>query len=164
MVVKETDLPGVGKKFEFSIGGESTLVVVIHNTGKREVYRQDDPDADAEKLFELSDQLARKFGTVLEGAYFQPIADEAVDAALDDEHLIEWVKITPDSPLAERTLGETDLRERSGASVIAIQRGDQTLTNPDAEMVIEADDTLVAIGDVEAHAELEALAAPEDES
>ena len=37
MTVYESDLPGVGKKFEVDLDDEATLVIVIHNTGKREV-------------------------------------------------------------------------------------------------------------------------------
>ena len=47
MTVYEADLPGVGKKHEIEIGDGTRLVVVTHNTGKREVYRREDPDTDA---------------------------------------------------------------------------------------------------------------------
>ena len=56
MTVYESDLPGVGKKFEVEIDDETTLVIVTHNTGKREMFRREG-DEDSVKLFELSDQL-----------------------------------------------------------------------------------------------------------
>jgi hypothetical protein len=58
MTITESDLPGVGKKFEVDLGDGESLVVLIHNTGKREIYRRPDPDADSEKLFEFTDELA----------------------------------------------------------------------------------------------------------
>ncbi|MDZ5813165.1 potassium transporter TrkA, partial [Halorubrum sp. AD140] len=39
MTITESDLPGVGKKFEIELGGGEAMIVVIHNTGKREVFR-----------------------------------------------------------------------------------------------------------------------------
>jgi len=36
MTVYESDLPGVGKKFEVELENGERLVIVTHNTGKRE--------------------------------------------------------------------------------------------------------------------------------
>lgn len=146
MTIYEADLPGVGKKFEIELDGERRLVIVIHNTGRREVFVRPDPDADAERLFDLSDRLARQVGTILEGAYFQPIRTDTTDTVLTDDTLIEWAKVSADSPLAETTLADTRLRQVIGASVIAIQRGDDTITNPEPDTRIEVNDTLVVLG------------------
>lgn len=154
MTVYETDLPGVGKKFEIDLVGDEQLIVVIHNTGKREVHIRSVPDADAEKLFELSDQLARQVGTILEGAYFQPIQTGTIDTVLNENALIEWTNVTEESPLVGRTLGEADLRRKTGVSVVAIQRGEETIANPDASTTLKTGDTLVVLGSREACAEL----------
>lgn len=158
MTVYESDLPGVGKKFEIDLKGEETLVIVIHNTGKRELFIRETPNADSEKLFELSDKLARQVGTIMEGAYFQPIKDTDVSTALGEDTLIEWAKVTEDAELAGETLAETQVRNRTGASIIAIQRGEETLESPTAETLVEAGDTLVALGDRASHEKLERLA------
>ena len=150
MTVYESDLPGVGKKHEVELGDGSRLVVVTHNTGKREVYRRADEDADSEKLFELPDQLARQVGTILEGAYFQPVRSQSIETLLGGDTLIEWVEIPDDSELAGKTLGETDLRQETGANVIVVQRGDMTITNPGGDTELRAGDTLLAVGPREA--------------
>ena len=159
MTVYEADLPGVGKKFEVELDGERRLVIVIHNTGRREVFVRPEPDADAERVFDLSDRLARQVGTILEGAYFQPIRTDTIDTVLTDDTLIEWAKVASDSNIAGTTLAETRLRQELGVSVIAIQRDDDTLTNPGPETLIEADDTLVVLGSQNACRQLDELAA-----
>ncbi|MCL9812109.1 cation:proton antiporter regulatory subunit [Natranaeroarchaeum aerophilus] len=161
MVVHESDLPGVGKKFEIDLKGEEKLVIVIHNTGKRELFVRKTPDADSEKLFELSDKLARQVGTIMEGAYFQPIKDTDVSTALGEDTLIEWAKVTADAEIAGGTLGDAAVRNRTGASIIAIQRGEETIESPTAETTIESGDTLVALGDMASHERLERLAGGE---
>ena len=161
MAVYESDLPGVGKKFEVDLDGESQLVIVTHNTGKRELFLRESPDADSEKLLELSDKLARQVGTIMEGAYFQPIRDDEISTVLDEETIIEWAKVTPESDLVGRTLAESGVRQRTGVSIIAVQRGGETIQNPPPDVEIEVDDTLVSIGDRESHRELERLAAGE---
>ena len=146
MTVYESDLPGVGKKFEVELDGESRLVIVIHNTGKRELFLRESADADAEKLFGLSDRLARQVGTIMEGAYFQPIRTESIETVLSDDTLIEWVNVAPDSSLVGKTLAESRLRRDLGVSVVAIQRGEETIENPAADTDLRADDTLVVLG------------------
>jgi TrkA domain protein len=145
MTVYETDVPGVGKKFEVEIGGDDRLVLLLHHDGKREVFFKSDPDADAERLFTLSGRLAREIGAILQGAYFQPVETSDVEVPLGDA-IIEWIDIDADSPVVDRTLAEASIRQQTGASVIAIQRGTQTLPNPGPEEEIAAGDILVTLG------------------
>lgn len=146
MTVYESDLPGVGKKFEVEIGDGARLVIVTHNTGKREVFRKSSEGADSEKLFELPDRLARTVGTILEGAYFQPVQADRVATMLAEGTFLEWYDVEPGAELAGQTLADARIRERTGVSVIAIQRGDHVVPSPDPETAIEAGDTLVVIG------------------
>jgi TrkA domain protein len=146
MTVYESDLPGVGKKFEIEIGGERRLIIVTHNTGKREVFLKSSPETDSKKLFEVSDQLARTIGTILEGAYFQPVQSDRVATMLAEGTSIEWYEVDDGSEIAGQTLANARVRERTGTSVIAIQRGDSVVPSPDPDAVIEAGDTLVVIG------------------
>ncbi|MGM0717839.1 MAG: cation:proton antiporter regulatory subunit [Halobacteriota archaeon] len=157
MTVYESDLPGVGKKFEIELGDGSMLIIVIHNTGKREVFSREGEN-DSVKLFELSDQMSRQVGTILEGAYFQPIATDTTETMLDDDSLLEWVKVVPGSSIVGQTLEELDFRNVTGASVVAIQRDEDTESNPGPESVIEADDTLIILGPRDACRSVESLA------
>lgn len=145
MTIYETDVPGVGHKFELELDGAERLVVLIHHDGKREVYHRTGPDADSEKLFTLTGKRARQLGSILEGAYFQPVELDETQVPLGDA-IIEWNEIGENSPVVDRSLREANIRERSGVSVIAIQRGDATIPNPKPETVLESDDILVTIG------------------
>jgi CPA2 family monovalent cation:H+ antiporter-2 len=62
-------------------------------------------------------------------------------------------RLSSGSPWVGRTLRELDLRQRAGATVIALVRGERPLTNPAPETVIEERDALVLVG---SHAEIEA--------
>ena len=145
MTVFESDLPGVGKKFEVELDGDERLVVVTHNTGKREVFHRRGND-DAEKLFELSDRLARQVGTILEGAYFRPVATETTETMLDEDTLFEWVSVVEGSDLVGHTLEELDFREETGASVVAVQRDGETESNSGARTTVRAGDTWSSSG------------------
>lgn len=149
MDVYEADLPGVGKKFEVEIGAGERLVIVTHNTGKREVFLKPDPGADSEKLFELPDRLARTVGTILEGAYFQPIQTDRVETMLAEGTVLEWYNVSPEADVAGRSLEDSRIRERFGVSVVAVEHEDTVEPSPAPDTVIEAGDTLVVIGSPE---------------
>jgi TrkA domain protein len=146
MTITESDLPGVGKKFEIELGGGEEMIVVIHNTGKREVFRRTDPDADSEKAFEFSDDLARTIGSIIEGAHFQPVEPETQETTLPGGILLEWYELPPGSPLAGETLESADIGNRTGVAVVAIQRGDEVIDSPGAETILGEGDTLIGVG------------------
>lgn len=145
MTVYETDVPGVGRKFELELDDGERAVVVHHHDGRREVFRRPDPDADSRKVFDLSDRQARHLGSVLSGAYFESVAVEDLAVPLGDA-IIEWVEVEDGSPFDGRTLAESAIRQETGVSVIAVQRGEETVANPPADFTVEAGDLLVTLG------------------
>ncbi|MGE5234568.1 MAG: cation:proton antiporter [Acidobacteriota bacterium] len=65
----------------------------------------------------------------------------------------EVVRVEAGSPACGLTLGELDLRRRSGATVIAVVRGEHSQPNPAADFRLAPGDDLVLVG---SHAEIEA--------
>ncbi|WP_255151529.1 cation:proton antiporter regulatory subunit [Halorarius halobius] len=156
MTVYETDVPGVGRKFELDVGDGARAVVLLHHDGRVELFRRDSPEADSEKLFDLTNRQANRLGSILEGAYFESVDLDDVSVPLGDA-IIEWTEVPDDSPLAGRTLAAANVRGETGASVIAIQRGDETEPNPGPQTALEAGDVLVALGTREEQSALAAL-------
>ncbi|WP_336360434.1 cation:proton antiporter regulatory subunit [Haladaptatus sp. ZSTT2] len=146
MTVYESDIPGVGRKFELELSGGARLITLIHHDGRREVFYRPNQDADSQKLFDLDSQRARHFGAILEGAYFESVAVENLSVPLGNA-IINWEAVPENSPLAGTTLADSGIRAHTGASVIAIQRAEDTIPNPDPETTtIEPGDYLVALG------------------
>ena len=160
MRVYESEVPGVGRKFELELTGGRSVVVVLHHDGRCELFRRDGPDADGEKILDLKGEQANRLGSILEGAYFESVDVDSLSVPLGDA-IIEWVEVAPDSPVAGKTLGESKIRTETGTSIIAIQRGEETVSNPPPETELEPGDLLVAVGTREEQAELDALVEPE---
>lgn len=151
MDVSETDLPGVGKRFEVDLGGGESAVVVVHNTGRRELFVRPSPDADAEELLDLTDREARVVGSILEGAHFQPVATDMTATRIGDNVMLEWYTLDADSSLVGRSLEEADVRSTTGATVVAVERGDEVIQSPDAVFSFDAKDQLIVVGTGEDH-------------
>lgn len=145
MPITESDLPGVGKKFEIELN-DGEMVIVIHNTGKRELFRRPSSDEDSEKVFEFSDEMARQIGSIIEGAHFQPIESQTAETTLPGGILLEWYEIQPGSSLIGETLESAEVGNRSGFTVVAIQRDERTIDSPGADTSLKEGDTLIGIG------------------
>ena len=63
-----------------------------------------------------------------------------------EEFGIEWVKVAEDSPLVGQTLQESEIRPRTGVSVIAVLRPEGSIQSPPPETRFRDGDTLVVIG------------------
>jgi CPA2 family monovalent cation:H+ antiporter-2 len=74
-------------------------------------------------------------------------------AALFAAATVDNVQIQPGSASIGKTLRELDLRRSTGATVIAIVRSGEAVTNPGPGFTLEVDDILVLLG---AHKELDA--------
>jgi CPA2 family monovalent cation:H+ antiporter-2 len=99
------------------------------------------------------DEIARFLAEIRADGYqmFRTISNAASISVADiNLHLrdieIAPISVTPASPLAEKSLAELDLRNRTGLTVLAIRRGSQILTKLDAKTKIQPDDQLFVIG------------------
>jgi CPA2 family monovalent cation:H+ antiporter-2 len=71
------------------------------------------------------------------------------------------VRVAPSSALAGKTLGAANLRGLTGATVLAIQRGEHSIAVPSAADTIEANDVLALAGSSDAIGAATALLAPD---
>ena len=84
-----------------------------------------------------------------------PTLSEGVSEAMLEalaEGTTDVFRVEPASSAAGRTLRDLDLRRKTGASVIAVVRGETSFSNPSAELVLEPGDDLVLVG---GHAEVD---------
>ncbi|MXZ07713.1 MAG: potassium channel protein [Acidimicrobiia bacterium] len=64
----------------------------------------------------------------------------------DGDLMVSHCRVSPDSRLVGRTIGEIHIRNRTGCSILAIRHHDTFLTNPDLDTVLGAGDLLFALG------------------
>lgn len=143
MDVSETDLPGVGKKHEIALRSGVRAVILTHNSGKRELMRRQDVDADPERLFELTDQESRVLGTVLEGAYFQPVESGDDETMFAEDMMIDWIAIPESSPVVGETVSTT---VPDDVTVLAVYQNEELMSGALTETSFQAGDTVIIAG------------------
>lgn len=143
--VEQTRLPGVGVRHDFETRRGRRIGVIAHRGGHREliVYDHDDPDAVAATV-RLEDDDAHTLAELLGASR----VTEAVDQIRQDiEGLaIDWVELADTWWCAGRTIADTQLRRRTGVSIVAIIRGEETVPAPEPNAPLLAGDTVVVVG------------------
>lgn len=142
---EETRLPGVGVRHDFMTRDGRRIGVITHHSGRKDllVYSAEDPDACSEVVH--LDVLESAGLTELLGA-------SRVQASLSElrqqvEGLaIDWVHIADGWWTAARTITDTELRHRTGTSIVAIITDGDTIPSPGPDRVLAVDDTLVVVG------------------
>lgn len=145
MELHEVLLPGVGVRYEFGTRAGESMAVVARRTGEFDVvvYDRRDPDRPRE-TFRLDADEAEAVAQLL-GA--PRIAERIADLSREVPGLASGqVEVAPGSPYDGRTLGDTRARTRTGASVVALVRGEEVHASPGPEAVLAGGDVLVVIG------------------
>lgn len=143
--VNETPLPGVGLRHDFVSRTGRAVGVVSHHTGRRDlvVYEADDPDT-AVVTVELTEEEGRTLGELLGGSR---IVERLEELPHEIEGLvIDWLHVHERSPVTGRSIGEADVRSRTGANVVALVREGTAIPAPGAPERILAGDTVVVVG------------------
>ncbi|WP_080840735.1 hypothetical protein [Cohnella massiliensis] len=74
MDIRETELPGIGRKYKIRTRSGETLVIVVHHDDRREMFHldSDEPDADMLSVITLDDEEARAVAAIIGGMTLKP--------------------------------------------------------------------------------------------
>lgn len=143
--VEKVDLPGIGFRHDVVTGNGRRISIVTHRDGSRELALFDDIDPDASTdSIPLSDQeaaaLADLLGNSVMLSQVTGLGDETT--GLFTEHLL----LSADSRYGGRPLGDTKARTRTSVSIVAVVRDGNLIPSPKPDFVLEAGDSIVAVG------------------
>ena len=143
--VTETDLPGVGVRFDLQTNAGRCVGVVVHQSGRRDLVVYDERDVDrARESVELSEDEGHTLGEILGGSPVLEHLDDAVHRL--EDLVISWIKIDSKSSLAGLTLAEASLRTRTGAGIVALVTDSGSIPIPGGTDRLEPGDTAVVVG------------------
>ncbi|MGC8928877.1 MAG: cation:proton antiporter regulatory subunit [Myxococcota bacterium] len=140
--MNESELPGVGTKYWMRLENGKTITVIKHDSGWYEIAYLH-PDTEIPEYYtELSEEEAIEVGSVLAQKVHQKIV-EKMDVLIKNL-IIEWFKIP--STFEQKTIGDIQIRKRTGVSVVAIIRDKETIPGPGPQDSIHPQDILLIVG------------------
>ncbi|WP_199485044.1 cation:proton antiporter regulatory subunit [Actinomadura craniellae] len=148
MDVERTALPGIGLQHVLTTSRGRRIGIVSHRTGRRDlvIYDRDDPDSAAVTV-KLTPDEASGIAELLDTAR---IVEYQADLSRQVEGLVtRQIPLAPGSPFDGRTLGDTQARSRTGASIVAVVRVGEVIASPRPDFDFHADDIVVVVGTAE---------------
>lgn len=142
--VTETQLPGVGVRYDFVTSEGDRVGVLATRTGRRELllYDHDDPDA-CRAVVRLDVDDTHTLGELM-GA--SQVSENMARMQSIEGVTLDWLVVGESSRFAGHALADMRLRTVTGVSVVAVVRDEQTFPAPGADFVLQAGDTAVVVG------------------
>jgi TrkA domain protein len=143
--IEETRLPGVGLRHDFVTRHGQHVGVISQKNGGRELFLYDPEDPDAcRAVIDLTPEESEVVAELL-GA---PRVVERLARLQEQVEGItsEGIPLLAGSPYAGRTLGDAQIRSRTGASVVAVIRGDEVVPSPGPDFRFQVGDKVVVVG------------------
>jgi TrkA domain protein len=141
--IHTTPLPGIGVQHDLTTQVGQHLSMIAHRDGSRSlnVYRRDDPDACALSLHFTGQEAATLAEALMPGQRDSGLLD-GTDLGL----VAERIPLPATSRWNGRLLGETQMRTRTGSSIVAVLRGANAIPSPGPDFRLAGGDTLIVIG------------------
>lgn len=151
--ITEISLPGVGVRQEFTASNGTRVSVVSHRGGRREVSVGTARDPDASRtVLDLDAEDTAALASIL-GA---PQVAASVTAMLRLEGLaLDWLPV--EAGADGTSIGDGHYRDQTGASIVAVIRGDESHPAPGPEFALADGDVAVSVGTPEALDQLRTL-------
>jgi len=144
--IRESKLPGVGLRHEFTTRRGDRIAVVSHRSGRRDVifYGNEDPDLSLMSI-NLSEAEGHALSELLGGSRVAENLTTELHQRVEGLS-IDWLEVSSSSSLAGRPFSETRIRTSTGVLVVAVLRDDETIPTPGPDFVLQPDDTAFVVG------------------
>ncbi len=117
---------------EFEAGLEMTRQALLHMK------------VSAAKVYKYSDATRQNFHSSLHESLDYRLLSQLQNA--EGAFELKWIEIAPGIPAAERTIGEMEIRKKTGVSVVGVIRDNKLLTNPNPSFRFTVGDLVAIIG------------------
>ncbi len=146
---------------EVHIVARSSSAEQLEDFGRLGVYEAVQPEFEAglelgrQALSHLGVEPAdiQQFSDEVRRELYAPMSELSSDGKLLSQlrrttRLIEteWIRLPDDGKLAGKTIGELGVRQRIGASIVAVVREEEVLPNPGPDLELKAGDVVGAMG------------------
>ena len=139
----------------------STTVEQLAELGRLGVYEAVHPESEAglelgrQALYHLgvAAEDIQRFADEVRRELYAPITRQGIDDDLyaqlrraSREIETEWIRLPESDTVVDKTIGDLQIRSSTGASIVAIVRGEEVMPNPGPEVALRAGDLVGVLG------------------
>jgi CPA2 family monovalent cation:H+ antiporter-2 len=139
----------------------STTVEQLAELGRLGVYEAVHPESEAglelgrQALYHLgvAAEDIQRFADEVRRELYAPITRQGIDDDLyaqlrraSREIETEWIRLPESDSVVNKTIGDLQIRSSTGASIVAIVRGEEVMPNPGPEVALRAGDLVGVLG------------------
>jgi TrkA domain protein len=143
-IVREEELPGIGRRYSVECDYGAVLTIVVHNSGRRDLYFFQE-DSELPVTVAMNDEQAKVAGEILAGGFSPPAPIAEIERVVNDL-AIEWFTLSPGSPGTGQSIEELHIRSATGINVMAILREHNVIHGPRDAEVLQPGDRLIVAG------------------
>jgi TrkA domain protein len=142
--IEETPLPGVGVRHDFPCRSGARVGVISRTSGRRElvIYDRHDPDA-VRAQADLSPEESAALSELLGGSHLTRHVEHLGEGIVPGLS-IDWLPFP--SHRRPTTIGELEVRSRTGTSIVAIVRDGTAIPAPGPDRELLPSDTVLVVG------------------
>ena len=143
--VNQTALPGVGIRFDFETKAGDRVGVIAHHTDHYDllIYDKMDPDS-CSTLLPLDAEDAHTLTELLGGSQVSESQQQMKQSVAG--LIIDWVPVHEDWSCSGHTIREIGVRAKTGVSIVAIIRDEETIPSPEPDFELQAGDMALVVG------------------
>ena len=130
-------LPGIGTKLDLRDDDGQPIAVIRRLDGHVELYQGDRP------LVRLDEATADSLGAFLGGHVSVPAELTERMAGVLGGLELDWVRLPANAHAAGRSVGELQVRRRTGVTIVAVLRGSVPIVDVGPDTVLRAGDEIV---------------------
>lgn len=140
-----TPLPGIGTRQDFLTREGRRVGVIAHRDGHFELIasKVDDPDTCTSSVPLTAEEAGALAGLMGAPTLVAQLAEQQSDI---QGVTTKQFPLAPGSPYDGRTLGDTAMRTRTAASLVAVVRSGTVHASPRPDFTFEGNDLLVIVG------------------
>lgn len=143
--VNKTPLPGVGTRYDFRTNAGDQIGIISHHTDRYDllIYDKLDPDA-CTTVLRLEEDEGHTLAEIMGSTRIAKPLDNLQESI--PGLTIDWVPVGQSWDCAGCMLSELEIRSKTGVSIVAVVRDNETIPSPAANFRLFPDDTAVVVG------------------
>ena len=144
MVEKKVEkIRSIGLRHTIKLNNEEIVEIINFYNGRKQIYFVN--DGKIKSFLDLDEEEAKELGIILCGLEEE---NEEIKPLVRDRLLMDWFIIKKGYKAINKSIKDLQIRKKTGATIAAIERNGEIISNPKPEEKFKENDKVLIIGNL----------------